>query len=284
MNNPEKFTEILIQSSSENYDLVCYFLMEAGGLGIEDISEGEQDVVIKVFFPCEEEESLRRKIITALSSLTETKILGVEQKETVNWFTERNIHFPPIHMPGNIVVIPEWVDEITDKICVKIRPGMSFGTGRHETTMLSVELISEFSKIRQAVDFIEVGIGSGILSIVAVKLGHKLLTACDIQPECADEVRHNFNISGIDLDTPIYTGETSLIKDQADLLIANMTVKELTPLKDEFIRLTKPGSYFIFSGIDSENLDNFKASFLSEFKIKTHKNLNEWHAFLVQKE
>lgn len=147
--------------------------------------------------------------------------------------------FGPV-LAGNFVIIPPWLKPVF------IKPGMAFGTGLHPTTRMCVELLE--NSVREGDSLIDVGAGSGILSIVAKKLGAGKVLAIDISADAVRECRENAEINGVKVEC--VEGTPSDVSERFDLLVANLELpvfrKELPKLTGLFNRVG------IFSGIYGE--------------------------------
>ena len=137
-----------------------------------------------------------------------------------------------------------------DDVVITLDPGMAFGTGHHPTTRMCLELLERHVEPGDRV--LDLGCGSGILSIAAVKLGASKVLGLEIDPIAASVAERNVRENGVQ-DT-VATDEASLPHPQAeengyDLLVANVSAKVITELADHIVRVVKSGGTLIFSGI-----------------------------------
>ncbi|KAK3575770.1 hypothetical protein CHS0354_030102 [Potamilus streckersoni] len=273
------YTEVRFLSPPEHAEILSFYLTELGADGVEErAGETPDSVALIAYYGQSPSESELTDIQKLADRFAGSRFLSVDTKENINWFKDRQNHFPPILVGKNIRIIPEWEAEIAGMINIKICPGMAFGTGNHETTVLALEIIDRYAADMQGKYFVEVGTGSGVLAIAAVKLGLFCRCACDIQPESADEFRQNFRLSGIPQIPAVIVGGPEQIDKPADILIANMTTDELISLKSEFLRLLNPGSHAIFSGIYLANEDRFTSYFQPHFDFISRHQKSEWSA------
>lgn len=172
-----------------------------------------------------------------------------------DWIDVWKKHFRPIHL-GKIVVVPEWISyepKEGEKI-VLLDSNMAFGTGEHETTSMCVELIQE--KLRPDSVCIDVGCGSGILGISALKLGAKKAYLTDIDPIAVESATHNAIKNGV-ADRAV-VAHSNLLENtdvQADIMFANITGEILVMLAPSIPKNLKKGGWLILSGIIESRLE-----------------------------
>jgi ribosomal protein L11 methyltransferase len=183
-----------------------------------------------------------------------------------NWMEAWKQHYKPIPVGERLIIVPVWLDSPEpERIPIKIDPGMAFGTGTHPTTQLSLELIEDtietlkVSETYRVSDVIDIGCGSGILSIAALKLGATTALGVDIDPESITNSRENAEKNGIGDEFMIGQGSVTEVLDgkfpykQAPLVVANILVPILIRLFDDGLaNLVEPGGTVILSGILQE--------------------------------
>jgi ribosomal protein L11 methyltransferase len=147
------------------------------------------------------------------------------------------------------VVSPPWLDPgATDKLIILIEPNMAFGTGTHETTQLCLEAISELHTPDQSV--MDVGTGTGILSIAAAKLGCRQITACDTDADAVAIARENARLNAVDDLIVFFDGSVDENSPSADLVVANLTIDVILPMLPLLIKITR--RHLLLSGILAE--------------------------------
>ena len=175
-----------------------------------------------------------------------------------DWENKWKEYFKPFTV-GDILIKPTWEEIPEDAaydVMIEIDPGMAFGTGMHETTRLCIEGICKYMNPGERV--LDLGCGSGILSIGALKKGAAFAEAVDIDPQATKVAAENFISNDMDPDTyVIHTGNVladDTLKERfasapADLVLANILADVIEPLTAEVHRYMKSGGYFISSGI-----------------------------------
>lgn len=235
------------------------------GIKFADIDdEGEAGGPVRVFgyIPVDEKlELIRQKLETGLWHLGQIQPLPnphYRPIEDQDWMTAWKKNYHPIPVGRNILILPAWFDQ-TDpgRIAVKIDPSMAFGTGTHPTTQLCLEMVEDYCQ--PGMDVIDVGCGSGILSITAVKLGAQKALAVDIDPLSVKATREN--AAANDVDQAIETGEGSVSEvlqgnfsiQNAPLVLANILAPVIIKLFDDGLsKLLSSGGILILSGILQE--------------------------------
>ncbi|MBQ3864669.1 MAG: 50S ribosomal protein L11 methyltransferase [Clostridia bacterium] len=182
-----------------------------------------------------------------------TLVVETKQLEEEDWANNWKKYFKPFLAGKHIVVKPTW-EEYTPKAGEKILemdPGMAFGSGTHETTSMCVSLIEEITK--EGMHVIDVGCGSGILSIAALMCGAKDALAIDIDPVATRVARENAKINGYA--DRIEVREGNLVEEdveKCDLMVANIVADVIIHLAPTAAGIVKEGGYFICSGIIRE--------------------------------
>ena len=166
------------------------------------------------------------------------------------WKDKWKEYFKPTRIAKSIVVKPTWEsyeNEKGDKV-IEIDPGMAFGTGTHETTSLCVKLLETYMK--PDFDVLDVGCGSGILSIAAALLGARDVLGIDIDPVAVDVARENLELNRVDDVAKAQEGDlTAGVDYKADIVVANLMADLVVMLAADAKRHLKEGGFFISSGI-----------------------------------
>ena len=200
-----------------------------------------------------------------------------------DWIDVWKKHFRPIHL-GAIVVVPEWIDytPAPHERVVLLDSNMAFGTGEHETTSTCVELMQEY--ITPDSVCIDVGCGSGILGISAIKLGAKKAYLTDIDPIAVESSLHNAKLNDVDEKTVV--AHSNLLDDtdvQGDIVMANITGEVLKILAPSMPKNLKKEGVLILSGIIESRLAMVKEAYEGVgLQVIYEKRKGEWFALVLK--
>jgi ribosomal protein L11 methyltransferase len=166
-----------------------------------------------------------------------------------------------------------------------IQPGFGFGTGYHESTHLALQLLEQVAEFHPFQSVLDVGTGSGILSIGALLLGAREVYAIDIDSDAINEVKSNLELSGLDaINCSVEVGDVAgLIRAPSDLVMANIEDHILIGLADDLLRLTKPGGVLLLSGILTERKLELLSKLGSRIEQVSQLELNEWTGLTLKK-
>lgn len=309
-----KWVEVQIKTTTEAEEIVCGIMYDLGvtGLAIEDpkdilafqqseeywdyidpelVNQDYEGVIIKAYLP--ESEDVTDKIELIRESIEKNpynetgKSLGqvtISEVYEKDWAENWKKYYKPIRIGKSIVIKPTW-EEYEKKegdIIIELDPGMAFGTGTHETTILCIEALEKYVKDNNLV--YDIGCGSGILSIVSAKLGAKKVVGIDLDDLCVKVSKENVMINNVEEIVEIKKGNLlDNVSDKADIIVSNIiaeTIIHMIPdLKDY---LTNDG-IFIASGIIVEKMNSVKDALIDNgFNIIEEKTINDW-AVLVAK-
>ena len=175
----------------------------------------------------------------------------LDEIEDENWIENWKSVFNPIRVGRHIVVSPTWCQpELErDDIVIWLDPGMAFGTGQHPTTRLTLTLMEE--SIFEGAEVLDVGTGSGILSIAAVKLGAERVTAIDIEPGVIPVARKNASLNDVEERVTFIAGDISVVplEPKYDLVACNILTRVNVLLLPDLRERLKPGGIALFSGV-----------------------------------
>ena len=200
-----------------------------------------------------------------------------------DWIDVWKKHFRPIHL-GAIVVVPEWIDytPAENEHVVLLDSNMAFGTGEHETTSMCVELMQEY--ITPSSVCIDVGCGSGILGISAIKLGAEKAYLTDIDPIAVESSLHNAKLNNVAEKTVV--AHSNLLENtdvQGDIMMANITGEVLKMLAPSIPKNLKKDGVLILSGIIESRLDMVKQAYEAVgMQVIFEKRKGEWFALVLK--
>lgn len=215
--------------------------------------------------------------------------------QETNWAESWKEHYHPILVGKKLVILPAWVEEVpSGRLPIRIDPGMAFGTGTHPTTQLCLEIIQEYLLPHQPV--IDVGCGSGILSIACLKLGASRALGVDIDPEAQTNAAENARLNGVEGGLQIELGSVREIQSgqfglrQAPLVLANILAGVILRLLDAGLAgLVAPDGVLVLSGILEPQLQGQEGHISVLEALKKHnlsiveqRQIQDWVALVVQ--
>ncbi len=281
-----RWNKYTLTTTAEAEDMISSMMMEAGieGIEIEDkvpLSESDKsqmfvdilpegpadDGVAKISFYLEPDQDNAAILAAVEEGLEEIRSWGVDvgagtieasQTEDKDWINNWKQYFHQFYV-DDILIKPSWEEvkpEDREKLLIQIDPGTAFGTGMHETTQLCIRQIKKY--VTPDTVLLDVGTGSGILSIAALKLGAKFACGTDLDPCAITAVKENMDVNGVDEDK--YTVMLGNIIDDKevqdavgyekyDMVVANILAEVLVPLTPVILAQMKPGALYITSGI-----------------------------------
>lgn len=280
-----KWNKFRLKTTTEAEDIVSGMLMDLGiqGVEIEDkvpltqsdkeqmfvdiLPEIEKDdgVAYLSFYlePEEDKEKILSEIRRELQEMSSYLNVGeclIEESETedVDWVNNWKQYFHQFYV-DDILIIPSWEDvkpEDSDKMVIHIDPGTAFGTGMHETTQLCIRQIRKY--VTEGTRILDVGCGSGILGMLALKFGAAYSVGTDLDPCAIEATYENMEVNGISKDRyEVMIGniiDDKEVQDKAgygcyDIVVANILADVLVQLTPVIINQLKSGGIYITSGI-----------------------------------
>ena len=215
-------------------------------------------------------------------------ILSMENVEDADWENNWKQFYKPMEIGERLLVVPEWEQAQEDgRVKLVLNPGLTFGTGSHATTRMCLEAIETLAAPDKRV--LDLGCGSGILSIGALVLGCREAVGCDIDPKAPDVAMDNAALNGIGADRfRVYAGDIladrgmrAALGTNFDIVLANIVadvILPLAPLSREFLA---PGGTFVTSGIIEGRQDEIEHALKKAgYSIEKHFCEEEWHCFV----
>lgn len=267
------------------------FLIEniTGGSGLV-LEDQDDDIVIRLYIPANgttEREIERIKDFLAKSGNITTESIDSritsKRIDEIDWVSEYRKKFEPVTI-GDVVVRSAWSEEeFPGKLVISIEPKMAFGTGKHETTQLCIEAVGRAVKDGDTV--LDLGTGSGILAILAAKLGAVEILGLDINTAAVENARENAALNAVDDVITIEFGSMHRVesRNHYDVVVSNLIRDGIFELFDDFVRAARPGGLMILSGILSNQINEMKRFFerkgYSDFEITTK---NEWVCYTMR--
>lgn len=315
-----KWKQFRLKTTTQAEDIVSSMLADLGieGMQIEDkipLTEQDKEQMFVDILPdipdddgtayltfyLDEEEDVApvlmnvRKELEDMRAFLDVGECTIEESETedVDWVNNWKQYFHQFYI-DDILVIPSWEKikpEDSDKMVIHIDPGTAFGTGMHETTQLCIRALKKY--VTSETEILDVGCGSGILGMLALKFGAKHSLGTDLDPCAIDATHENMEVNGIRKDQyEVMIG--NIIDDTAvqdavgyekyDIVAANILADVLVPLTPVIIHQMKPGAVYITSGIieDKENVvvEAVKAAGLEVLEVN---HQGEWVSVVARK-
>lgn len=318
-----KWIKLTIETTTQATDMMSYVLNEMGveGIEVEDklpLSEADKKAMFIDILPelppddgvayisCYVEEGtdigrLEKNIEEELAQMSGYMDVGtgkitVGETEDKDWINNWKEFFHPFRLEENIVIQPTWTENLTvgeGDIVVKIDPGTAFGTGSHETTRLCIANLKKYIHPDGKSEVLDAGCGSGILSIIAMKLGAKRVYGIDIDALAVKASEENLQLNGISQEHyEIVQGDVIGDKEFAkriagtgtyDIIVANILADVIIPLSGVIRPLMKKDSVFIASGIiDSKEEEVREALLRNGFEIVDTAHMGEWVSFVAK--
>ena len=315
-----KWIRFTLDTHTDAVDMLSYMLDEIGveGIEIEDhvpLSEEDKkkmfvdiltdpednDGTAKVHFYMEPENCNPEKIMMQVQDIfQEVKqfcnigkgTISLSETEDKDWINNWKTFFKPFRAADNIVIKPTWETyekENEDDILIEIDPGIAFGTGSHETTKLCIQALDKYVKKGDSV--LDVGCGSGILSIAALKLGAAHATAIDIDEVAVKVAAENMEVNHIPASQyTLFDGDlitNSFLKVKAgtghDIVVANILADVIIPLTGVIRPHLKKGGLYITSGIINTKEEEVREALIANgFEILGVEYMKEWCCFIAK--
>jgi ribosomal protein L11 methyltransferase len=272
----------------------------------EDEGTPVGDITVRAYLPADETlEETRQKLEESLYYLGMIQSLPAPTFTPIadqNWMEAWKTRYQPIPIGKKLIIVPVWMDSPEPRrIPIRIDPGMAFGTGTHPTTQLCLELLetvtvddgSRIVESQPLSSVIDIGCGSGILSVTALKLGAEIALGVDIDEASVKNSRENADNNGIPTEKfLIGLGSVTEVKSgkfafsQAPLVLANILAPILIRLFDAGMAdLIAPGGAIILSGIlEHQANDVVAAGQKYGLNLADKRQINDWVALLMRKQ
>jgi ribosomal protein L11 methyltransferase len=270
----EEWREISVTIPGEAREAVANFLMECGSSGIvfEDAERGGGFETIKAYFPSpffHEVQSISRYLEAIREFFPGVCPSGVEIRSVPDrdWMVRWKAFFKASRVGRRIIVKPPWIRVGSRKmIVIDIDPGMAFGTGTHPTTRLCLHVLEELiggvsESLETPPSVLDVGTGSGILSIAAVKLGARRVVGIDIDQRALENARKNIRINRLKGKIRLRRVTIFQLAEHFDVVVVNIDAGTVEDMRDHLRDRIAKGGTLILSGILDGEVEAIKRRF-----------------------
>lgn len=283
-----KWLELTVRVPSEFVEPISYLFNRYGrGFSIED--EGGTQAVLRTYVTSNSKQRLAHidvgvKLVGALMPIEPLRILEVDD---VDWQNRWKEHFTILRVGHRIVVKPPWLEhkDSPQDLVIELDPGMAFGTGHHPTTRLCLEELERLVDCSNSV--LDLGVGSGILSIASARLGAKQVVGLDLDPIAVKVARRSFKSNGVVSAVKAYPGtlpQPYAMPGTFDVAVANISAKAVLANISELEKCLKPEGFLIASGFLQEQVNEFLSAALgSGLTLTSARQLQDWAALVFKK-
>lgn len=310
-----KWSELSIHTKNEAVEAISNILHEAGASGvvIEDSAEyakpredqfgeiyalNEEDfpesgVIVKAYLS---ESSFLKETVeeikAAITNLTNYNIdigentVSIVEVNEEDWATAWKQYYHPVKISERFTIVPTWEDYTpvsTDELIIELDPGMAFGTGTHPTTVMCLQALEKV--VQQGDTVVDIGTGSGVLSIGAALLGAKSVHALDLDEVAVRAAKENVELNKVSDTVSVFHGNLlDTVKEPADVVVANILAEIIVSFTDDAFTIVKPGGLYVTSGIIGAKRDDVKAALeASGFVIEEVLMMEDWVAIIARR-
>ncbi len=271
---PNNYFELTVSLDNAFVESIADYILNIYDEGLE---LGKDKIIIR----SESDLTFVKEALVSLCESLENPIkmsFTLQEKENIDWIKSYQDSVQPIDA-GKFYIFPSWYEPKKDMINIKIDPALAFGSGHHATTFSCLEAISSY--IKEDMEVIDVGCGSGILGLACTKIGAKV-TLCDTDPLSVDSSKENFALNEEKYEA-LWEGSVNKATKSYDVVIANIIADVLKFIAKELQSACKKDGLLILSGIldKKENgvIESFKELTLVKRTLK-----DEWVTLVYKKE
>nr|WP_245406030.1 50S ribosomal protein L11 methyltransferase [Lysinibacillus fusiformis] len=310
-----KWSELSIHTKNEAVEAISNILHEAGASGvvIEDSAEfakpredqfgeiyalNEEDfpkdgVIVKAYLS---ETSFLNETVeeikAAITNLTNFNIdigenvVSIVEVNEEDWATAWKQYYHPVKISERFTIVPTWEQYTpvsTDELIIELDPGMAFGTGTHPTTVMCLQGLEKV--IKEGDTVVDIGTGSGVLSIGAALLGAKNVHALDLDEVAVRSAQENVALNKVEDKVAVFHGNLlDTVKEPADVVVANILAEIIMSFTDDAFTIVKPGGLYVTSGIIGAKRDDVKVALeASGFIIEEVLLMEDWVAIIARR-
>ncbi|WP_026689190.1 50S ribosomal protein L11 methyltransferase [Alteribacter aurantiacus] len=310
-----KWSEISIHTTQEAVEPVSNIMHEAGASGVVledpgdltrewDTTYGEvyqlspddyptEGVILKAYLPVnsflgetvdEIKEAINNLVVHDIDLGQNT--VTVSEVNEAEWATAWKKYYKPVKVSNKITITPTWEEYervSDDELIIELDPGMAFGTGTHPTTVLCIQALEKYMNEGDRV--LDVGTGSGVLSIACAKLGAKEVLALDLDEVAVNSARINTKLNKVQDVVTVKQGNLlEGVQEKPELIVANILAEVIVRMTDDAFEQLQPGGTLITSGIIKGKKELVKDSLInSGFTISETIEMEDWLSIVAKK-
>lgn len=286
----KNWLEIKVEIPRAFTELVSAFLFSQGSTGFiqEKISRNKERLI--AYFPEERSfNEIERGVCSYFSTLGEFPSFKWQSKiiKEERWAESWKSNFHLVKISPHLVIKPPWENyhKRQKEIVLQINPGLAFGTGTHETTQMCLRFLDKLIPgFFPQPYLLDVGTGSGILAIAALKLGAKKILAIDIDPLALEAAQENAKLNKITKGINFCLASPDQVSGKFNLVVANLLPQELLAAKDSLVARVSQRGALIISGFLKKQKKEISSAF-AEYGLKVwqKEELNGWVSFVLKR-
>ncbi len=261
----------LIVTPKSNIEIFSDFLLQ---IMQDAIEEKDGSLIVRSSEPLEDIDWATKELGKKLDVAVETK-LSKEKNE--DWINKYKDSIKPIHV-GNFYVRPQWEKPKDDAVEIIINPALAFGSGHHETTYSCLEALEKYTKKNNTL--LDVGCGSGILSIAASKLG-AIVDICDTDDIALKSAKENFHLNNVTFQNA-WVGSANKSTQTYDIVVANIIADVLLFIHKDLKKSVKFGGILILSGIIDKYINKVQEKY-QDFELIENVQNKEWYTLILKR-
>jgi len=281
----KRYLEISVSATEEQREFLLPTMIELGCSGFQETETELLCYIDSDRLPDEQLISFQNKIRKVLQAISANAEIKFRTFDDENWNERWERSLQPVEVGKRIVITPSWTsyDNREQRIVLQIDPKMSFGTGYHETTRLTLQLLEKY--IRTGMNVLDVGTGTGVLAIAAVKLGASHAIGTDIDEWSILNANENVAANKLNDSVEISTRSLSDFESAScDLITANLTLNTNIEMLPQFHRILRGNGSLLLSGLLNHDDVAMKLHLKQEnFTVIDTINENEWIAIAAKR-
>ena len=308
--------EVTVNTHSESVEVVSSILIELGSKGVsikdpqdyyqltdeqlewlkvqqKDLYETDTVIVKGYFQPSQWSKDSSNLLHEKLEEIKvyglQTGPLSIQVKEVgeEDWANAWKQYYFPVRVTRFLTVVPSWIDyekEQDDELLIELDPGLAFGTGTHPTTQLSLTALEQTIRGNESV--LDVGTGSGVLSIASKLLGASKVTAFDIDEMATRVAKENIALNPTIGEIEVFENNLLVgVNQKSDLIVANILAEILLQMPEDAYRNLNDDGSLILSGIIESKANEVKEAYEKVgFTLVERMTMREWNCFIMKKD